>query len=204
MNESTFSDRIKKLRKEHDMNQKEFAEYIGIRQATLSSYEKGTVTPSSETLLCIAQKFNISLDWLFGLSQTQINISTVGDIASFFALMTNLNEIEFELEINDHLPNDTEDENNRWFTSVKFWGNDKKHVQNSDICSFLSSLSANLYDLNHYFIDKELFDTWLEKAISQYSRLPLTKKPCESLSTADRIARRNKLLKQELTTTDSE
>ena len=68
MQESSISEKIKELRTDLKMNQKNFSAAIGIRQSTLSSYENGVVTPSNEVLLTIAQKFHVSLDWLFGLS----------------------------------------------------------------------------------------------------------------------------------------
>ena len=69
MQESSISEKIKELRTDLKMNQKNFSAAIGIRQSTLSSYENGVVTPSNDVLLTIAQKFHVSLDWLFGLSE---------------------------------------------------------------------------------------------------------------------------------------
>ena len=65
MQKSSISEKIKELRTNLEMNQKNFSAAIGIRQSTLSSYENGIVTPSNEELLTIAQKFHVSLDWLF-------------------------------------------------------------------------------------------------------------------------------------------
>ena len=46
MQESSISEKIKELRTDLKMNQKNFSAAIGIRQSTLSSYENGVVTPS--------------------------------------------------------------------------------------------------------------------------------------------------------------
>ena len=80
MQESSISEKIKELRTDLKMNQKNFSAAIGIRQSTLSSYENGVVTPSNDVLLTIAQKFHVSLDWLFGLSENKVQISTLSDI----------------------------------------------------------------------------------------------------------------------------
>ena len=58
MQKSSISEKIKELRTNLEMNQKNFSAAIGIRQSTLSSYENGIVTPSNEVLLTIAQKFS--------------------------------------------------------------------------------------------------------------------------------------------------
>ena len=55
MQESSISEKIKELRTDLKMNQKNFSAAIGIRQSTLSSYENGVVTPSNDVLLTIAQ-----------------------------------------------------------------------------------------------------------------------------------------------------
>lgn len=112
-------------------------ESIGITQSTLSSYENGNAVPSTDVLLTIATKYCISLDWLFGLSAEKNNISTMGDIARILFQLDEIKELCFELEINDHLPNDIEDNENHWYTAIKFYGNDKEHTENADMCEFL-------------------------------------------------------------------
>ena len=79
MQESSISEKIKELRTDLKMNQKNFSAAIGIRQSTLSSYENGVVTPSNDVLLTIAQKFHVSLDWLFGLSENKVQISNLSE-----------------------------------------------------------------------------------------------------------------------------
>ena len=110
MQESSISERIKELRTDLKMNQKNFSAAIGIRQSTLSSYENGVVTPSNEVLLTIAQKFHISLDWLFGLSENKIQISTLSDVILVLLQMNESNELRYELDINNKLPGDIETE----------------------------------------------------------------------------------------------
>ena len=76
MQESSISEKIKELRTDLKMNQKNFSAAIGIRQSTLSSYENGVVTPSNDVLLTIAQKFHVSLAWLFAVSYTHLGRAT--------------------------------------------------------------------------------------------------------------------------------
>ena len=98
MQESSVAEKIKELRTDLKMNQKNFAVAIGIRQSTLSSYENGVVTPSNDVLLTIAQKFHVSLDWLFGLSQNKVQISTLSDIIWVLLQINESNELRYELE----------------------------------------------------------------------------------------------------------
>ena len=60
---------LKEIRNDSKMTQKEFSEFIGISQQTLSGYENGKMLPSLEVVKDIAQKCNISCDWLLGISK---------------------------------------------------------------------------------------------------------------------------------------
>ena len=125
MQKSSISEKIKELRTNLEMNQKNFSAAIGIRQSTLSSYENGIVTPSNEVLLTIAQKFHVSLDWLFGLSENKIQISTLSDVILVLLQMNESNELRYELEINNILPNDLETETQKWYAGIRFYGKNR-------------------------------------------------------------------------------
>jgi len=60
----TIEERIKLLRLELGLNQSEFAERIGIKQAGLSAIEKGIRGLTDRNLSLICEKFNVSEDWL--------------------------------------------------------------------------------------------------------------------------------------------
>lgn len=196
MHESSIAEKIKELRTDLKMNQKNFAESIGIKQSTLSSYENGVVTPSNDVLLTIAKKFNVSLDWLFGLSQNKVQISTLGDIISVLFQINESNELRYELEINNHFFNDLETENNRWYAGIKFYGKDKEHCFNADMCNFLADLEDNRESLESYFTSKELFELWKKETLDYYARLPITHKEIEDLDFITRIKKRDLLISQ--------
>ncbi len=59
-----IKERLKKLRAELRFTQKEFAEKLGLNQATYTNYEYGNRDISNEVLENIALKFNINADWL--------------------------------------------------------------------------------------------------------------------------------------------
>ena len=91
MDNKIFSTRLKKLRENMSMTQKEFSEFISIRQQTLSGYETGRISPSLEIAVSIAQKTNTSINWLCGLSETK---SFSGPDYSFYSeIIDNLSKI---------------------------------------------------------------------------------------------------------------
>lgn len=59
-----FGKRLKKLRKEAGITQKELADKIGVNRATIAGYETKGKEPSYDTLIKIARALNCSLDVL--------------------------------------------------------------------------------------------------------------------------------------------
>jgi transcriptional regulator with XRE-family HTH domain len=178
------------------MNQKNFAEAIGIKQSTLSSYENGVVTPSNDVLLTIAKKFYVSLDWLFGLSESKVQISTLSDIIWVLLQMNESAELRYEVEVNNHLTNDVENEQERWYAGIKFYGNDKEHSLNADMCNFLADLQENRESLESYFTGKDMYEMWKKKTLDYYTAKPVTHQEIEDLDFETRIRKRDQLLSQ--------
>lgn len=63
-----FSERFKALRLEKKLTQNELAMALGVSNKTISVYEKGTSSPTLETLEKIAAYFNVTIDYLIGYS----------------------------------------------------------------------------------------------------------------------------------------
>lgn len=57
--------RIKNLRLDKDLKQKDLAKVIGSSQQTYSDYEKGRYDIPNEVLLKIADYYGVSLDYIF-------------------------------------------------------------------------------------------------------------------------------------------
>ena len=196
MDAKKLGSKIYLLRSNTNMNQTEFADKIGVTQSTLSSYEKGNATPSLDVLISIATNFNVSTDWLLDLSKSEVNISSVADVANFFFQLNELNEIRYELEINDHLPNDLETEDNKWYCAVKFFGRAEGYPANMDVCQILSSLEENRSSFESYFASKEMYDLWKEKELEYYSKNPLTAKKYPKLDLTTRLRLRNEMMER--------
>ena len=62
-----FAERLKELRQEKHLNQKEFAKLVDISSGIISYYEQDKVDPSLENLVKIAKFFDCSIDYLAGL-----------------------------------------------------------------------------------------------------------------------------------------
>jgi len=63
----TFSEKLKKARKEANCTQDEAAKEIGKTKGTVSKYENGKLQPDLETLATLANLYGVSVDWLLGL-----------------------------------------------------------------------------------------------------------------------------------------
>lgn len=59
--------KLKELRETTGMNKKEFAQYLGLKYTTYNGYETEAREPSSDFLILVSEKFNVSIDYLLGL-----------------------------------------------------------------------------------------------------------------------------------------
>lgn len=62
-----IGDKIKELRKQKGVNQKELAERIGITQNTLNNIENNKVTPLPQTLAKISNELSVDYEEMFKL-----------------------------------------------------------------------------------------------------------------------------------------
>lgn len=63
---SEFSKRLKELRQQRNLTQRQLAELANIPQPTLARYEQGITEPGLTSLIKIADIFGVSLDSLTG------------------------------------------------------------------------------------------------------------------------------------------
>ena len=59
-----MEERIKKVRKDAGLKQAEFAEKIGLKHGTVTSYETGLRVPSDAVVVSICREFGVSEAWL--------------------------------------------------------------------------------------------------------------------------------------------
>ena len=62
--------RLADLRKRHGFSQEALAEKMGVSRQAVSKWERGESTPDTDTLIELAQLYNVSLDELAGIART--------------------------------------------------------------------------------------------------------------------------------------
>ncbi len=71
---TVYITRIKGLREDSDIKQKELADYLGISQRTYSHYENGTRKLPLDILIALAEYYGCSTDYLLGRTkQKELN-----------------------------------------------------------------------------------------------------------------------------------
>lgn len=65
---TAFSERLKELRKERGLGQIALAAALGVGKSSISLWERGESEPTLSNLVAVAQYFDVTLDWLAGLT----------------------------------------------------------------------------------------------------------------------------------------
>lgn len=95
---------LRQLRKREKINQSALADAIGMSQATIASWEKGTRKPDADTVSRLADYFGVTIDFLMGRENQpeQTETAQTGfphdrqDRAEGIALLGSLNQEELE------------------------------------------------------------------------------------------------------------
>lgn len=156
-----FADRLKELRQKLNITQKEFAEKIGITAAALSSYENNIKNPSIAVAKRIAEAFNVSIDWLCGLTDKKTyndDIETWGDIIHLLIKLDQKVFISLSIEYSH------EDSNIPQDVSI--------NILEPVIKEFIGEWEKmkKLHDAKT--IDDDLYNLWIEKTIKKYNTFP--------------------------------
>lgn len=64
--------RIRDLREDNDLTQKQVADYLNIKQNTYSQYETGARQIPTDTLKALAAFYKTSTDYLLGLTDSRM------------------------------------------------------------------------------------------------------------------------------------
>jgi len=68
---NTFGNRLKLLRLEHNLNGIELGKKFNFSKSTISSWENETREPSQDVLKQLAEYFDVSIDYMIGVSDTR-------------------------------------------------------------------------------------------------------------------------------------
>lgn len=75
-----INEMIRKLRKDFNISQVELASKLGVTKQCVSNWENDNILPSIEMLIKIAKYFNVSTDYLLGISSDKtIDVSGLTD-----------------------------------------------------------------------------------------------------------------------------
>ena len=69
---SNFNERLRSLREDNNLTQIKLANFLFVDQRSISFYEIGKYEPNLETLKRIALFFNVSSDYLLGLTDNKV------------------------------------------------------------------------------------------------------------------------------------
>lgn len=148
MDSKIISLKIKEIRNILNLTQNDFGKLINVAQTTLSSYENNSQTPNIETLYNIAEKCNVSIDWLCGREDsTNLKLNTYADIFKVLSKIILTDE---------------------GLTSIiNLKGLDVGFLAFNDkiINKFLIDFSKMYKLLNENVIETDMFNTWLNGKI---------------------------------------
>lgn len=75
-----INEMIRKLRKDFNISQVELASKLGVTKQCVSNWENDNILPSIEMLVKIAKYFNVSTDYLLGISsENTLDVSGLTD-----------------------------------------------------------------------------------------------------------------------------
>lgn len=91
---SILSEKIRMLREELNLTQSQLAEKLNIATSSISQYESGDRIPSDDIKIKLAEFFDVSLDFLLGLSDIR-NPYVFFTLSEYFKSLTEdeINEV---------------------------------------------------------------------------------------------------------------
>lgn len=81
-----FSKRLSELMKERHITQDALATALGVKRQTVSLYKSGQSMPDAEQLKNIAKFFDVSSDWLLGLSEAKELSGELSQVCNYVGL----------------------------------------------------------------------------------------------------------------------
>lgn len=167
-NENVISSRIKELRTGLNLTQSQFADSLNISTVSISSYETGAKTPSLDMIINIARKYNISLDWLCGLSDIKSlshNIDTYSDLFKIFLKFHQTRYKDDDSSLIDGFSHSSK-------TVILRFSDPSDRIQ-----TFVEEWSKMVHLYIEKTIDHELYTLWLDKKLNDVYDIPLDTRP---------------------------
>lgn len=84
-----FPTRLRELMKKHNLTQEALANETGIARTTIGAYRTGQRTPHGEKLVKLANRFDVSADWLLGISDVKKVDAELASVCTYTGLSEN-------------------------------------------------------------------------------------------------------------------
>lgn len=78
-----FQDRLRKLRKERNLSQDDLGQSLNLGGRTIGNYESGERLPALDTLVKLADFYEVSIDYLLGRTDNRRLNSTTSEMSIF-------------------------------------------------------------------------------------------------------------------------
>lgn len=174
-----FANRIKQLRNSLNMTQKDFSEYIGIKQQTLSGYERGIIKPPLDIAKNIAEKCCVSMDWLCGIKdqkEFKLEINNYKDIALILLEISKIGTFPNVFELKE-CKLDGWDKYFRSDNGGRYRGNSNRFAliipPEEKLLNFFSANKElnRLYEKGQ--IKQDIVTTWYNGALEELKEIPI-------------------------------
>lgn len=167
LSKEEFARRLKTAIAQKGLRQAELAEMVGTTAANMSNYVREKSFPPVDTLVEIAKKLDVSLDWLCGITTPIVGsnnhkLNTFGELAQIISQLLLENPPFAEL------------------STVEVWDSGYKYdahaiyFTNGIMNTFLDDLIKMRELLRRKTLDDSFFSRWLEDRIHSLSYIPLS------------------------------
>lgn len=145
-------ERLRELRNIKKITQVNLAETGGVSRTAIGNYEKGSVTPPTDFLIAISQAYDVSMDWLCGLTD-EMNGKTLTTYADLFNQIQDINAVLalFTVDIDCSEAYSAEYDTTHYYTHIRI--DDKilytafKDYDNMCELLYQNTISQHLFDL---------------------------------------------------------
>ena len=72
-----FGLRLRELREKKRLSQQQLADWLGLTRSSISNYENNTQTPPADTLVCLADIYGVSVDYLLGVKNDRKRVLVI-------------------------------------------------------------------------------------------------------------------------------
>lgn len=166
-NYEIFSKRLKELRNDMNLTQKQFSEKIGFTQATLSAYENTPKSPSLDIVIDIAEKCNVSLDWLCGLSDKKNTDDEMTTYADYLKLLIRLSNADIE-KLHVYVKTENKKQTDEDFVIIE--------INDDTVSDFFKKWKKVLELYKNGIIEENLYLLWIDDALKEYEKIELNRR----------------------------